>query len=180
MLSGCLAKGHALRLNETYTHDSSSYRCHRSWVTSEAGDGAGGGADQCGPSQASPSRSSLRPGSLRSRGWSWGAGDLRGTRLEADAGGQWWWRLSLRQGQASNQSGDPQWLRNRLENMQTLKNMQTQKTIQWSTRKYLHSMRKSLITLECSTVQREKLHDELKDQIREVFEPGRFIAVNNQ
>ena len=41
-------------------------------------------------------------------------------------------------------------------------------------------MRKSLITLECSTVQREKLHEELKDQIREVFEPGQFIAVNNQ
>ena len=41
-------------------------------------------------------------------------------------------------------------------------------------------MRKSLTTLECSTVQREKLREELKDQIREVFEPGQFIAVNNQ
>ena len=177
MLSGCLAKGHALRLNETYTHGSSSYRCHRSWVTSEAGDGAGGGADQCGPSGASPSRSSLRPGSLRSRGWSWGGGDLRGMRLEA-AGGQGGRLLSLSQGQASNRSGDPQWLRNRLKNV-NLENY-SDTTIQWSTRKYLHSMRKSLITLECSTVQREKLREELKDQIREVFEPGRFIAVNNQ
>ena len=177
---GWFAKGHAIRQNETYTHGSSSCRHYRSLVTSEAGDGAGGGADQCDPSGASPSRSCLRPGSLRSRGWSWGDGDLRGTRLEADAGGHWWWRLSLRQGQASNRSGDPQWLRNRLKNMQTLKNIQTQKNIQWSGKKYLHSMRKSLTTLECSTVQREKLREELKDQIREVFEPGQFIAVNNQ
>lgn len=110
----CLAKGHAIRLNETYTHGSSSCRCHHSWVTSEAGDGAEGGADQCDPSGASPWRSSLRPGSLRSRGWSWGDDDLRGMRLEA-AGGQGWWRLSLRQGQASNRSGDPQWLRNHLK-----------------------------------------------------------------
>ena len=160
-----LNKGHALRQNrsirnqkclfrirllQTYTH-ASSCRCHRSsetWETSGAGDGAGGGAGQCGPWAASPSRSSPRPDSPRSRGWSWPDGDLRGTQRPG-----WGRLLSRRQGQSSNRSGDPQWLRYRLKNMQALKNSQTQKNIQ-STRKYLHCMRKCLTTLECSAVQR--------------------------
>ena len=68
-----LIKVHALRQKPTYTHASSCPSCRRSWDSSAAGGEEEGGADRCGPSAASPSRSSLQ--SWGCWGWSSDSGE---------------------------------------------------------------------------------------------------------